>query len=92
MKMKKHNLLIWKAQDKFDNPSRAIYGERLVIEVSKPKNRKNRRLRLTRQFRNYFEWYDMTENGRLDITLTKSLLDELKRILEEAWRDVHGDA
>jgi len=49
---------IWKAQDKFDNPSRAIYGERLKIILRKPDNRRNHQLVFIREFKNYFDFLE----------------------------------
>ena len=89
--MKRYNLLVWKAVDKFDNPSRLIYGERLVVEVFVPSGRRNHRLRLIRQFRSYFEWRDVDENGQFDVTITCSVLDKLINILKEARRGIYGE-
>ena len=89
--MKKYSFMIWRAKDKFDNPSRAIYGERMNIEIFIPTCRRNYHLRLVRQFRSYFEWRTVDEKGVFDITVTKSVLDKLINVLKAARRDIYGE-
>jgi hypothetical protein len=89
--MKEYKILVWKAVDKFDNPSRSIYGERLRMVFRKPTGRRNFRLELRRDFKSYFDWKQVDENGFFAITLNRSVMDQMIEILVEMRRELHGE-
>jgi len=83
---------IWKAVDKFDNPSRAIYGERLLLAVTKPKDRKNYQLVFKRQFKDFFEWNNVDEMGYCKITINRKFLERLVNGLIDFQKALYGES
>jgi hypothetical protein len=86
--MKEYAIPIWKAQDKFDNPSRTIYGERLKIILRKPDNRRNHQLVFIREFKDYFEWNQVDEEGCCAITVNPYSLDRIIKTLLELQKNL----
>jgi len=82
VKEKQFVIPIWKARDKFDNPSRGIYGERLRIILRKPENRINHQLVFIREFKDFLKWNRVDENGCCVITVNSHALDKIIEKLE----------